>query len=411
MATVMKRKRKSGGIVRESVRWYVKYKTIDGKWRYIEGATDKGYTDAFGKKIDKLVACRTLGDQPSRELAEWIAGLPEDKRETLVKHGLLADVPAVLKKPLDRHLADFERSLQAKKNNPEYVQLVVRRVKRVFEGCRFKMWADIQGDAVEAYVASLQQGESGISAQTFNFYLQACKQFGRWMVQNERADKNPMAHLKRQNVKVDRRHDRRSFEVEEAQRLLATTAKAETRYGMSGYERALVYRLALETGLRANEIRSLQVASFDFQALTVTVQAGYSKRKNEDVLPIRVDTARELKAFFADKAPEDKAFGGSYQQLTDKTADMIQADLAEAGISYIDDVGRYVDFHALRHSTGSFLAAAGVNIKTIQTIMRHSDINLTMGRYAHVLRGGEAQAVAKLPDLSLSKNESKKAAG
>ena len=31
---------------------------------------------------------------------------------------------------------------------------------------------------------------------------------------------------------------------------------AETRYNMTGRERALVYRLALETGLRANELRT-----------------------------------------------------------------------------------------------------------------------------------------------------------
>ena len=38
--------------------------------------------------------------------------------------------------------------------------------------------------------------------------------------------------------------------------------------------------------------------------------------------------------------------------------------------------------------------------KVVQSIMRHSDINLTMGRYTHVLRGQESKAVAKLPDLS-----------
>ena len=31
---------------------------------------------------------------------------------------------------------------------------------------------------------------------------------------------------------------------------------------------------------------------------------------------------------------------------------------------------------------------------------RHSDINLTMGEYTHVLRRHQSEAVAKLPDLS-----------
>ena len=44
-------------------------------------------------------------------------------------------------------------------------------------------------------------------------------------------------------------------------------------------------------------------------------------------------------------------------------------------------------FHALRHTTGSWLAANGVRPKVIQEIMRHGDINLTMTRYGHTLRG------------------------
>jgi len=72
-----------------------------------------------------------------------------------------------------------------------------------------------------------------------------------------------------------------------------------------------------------------------------------------------------------------------------------------AGILYVDDSGRYADFHSLRHSTGSLLAASGVHPKIIQSIMRHSDINLTMSRYTHIFRGQESEAVAKLPNLGL----------
>jgi len=73
---------------------------------------------------------------------------------------------------------------------------------------------------------------------------------------------------------------------------------------------------------------------------------------------------------------------------------MLKTDLADAGIPYVDDAGRYVDFHALRHSTGSLLAAIGAHPKVVQSIMRHSDINLTMSRYTHVLRGQESEAIA-----------------
>jgi hypothetical protein len=60
-----------------------------------------------------------------------------------------------------------------------------------------------------------------------------------------------------------------------------------------------------------------------------------------------------------------------------------------------------VDFHALRHTFISNLAAGGVYPKTAQALARHSTITLTMDRYTHRYAGDEAAALAVLPDLSL----------
>ena len=49
----------------------------------------------------------------------------------------------------------------------------------------------------------------------------------------------------------------------------------------------------------------------------------------------------------------------------------------DAKIEYVDDSGRYADFHCFRHTTGSLLAANGVHPKVAQILMRHCDINLT----------------------------------
>jgi len=45
------------------------------------------------------------------------------------------------------------------------------------------------------------------------------------------------------------------------------------------------------------------------------------------------------------------------------------------------------------------------------TEMRHSDINLTMSRYTHVLTGQEARAVESLPDLSKPSKQKASATG
>jgi len=243
------------------------------------------------------------------------------------------------------------------------------------------------------------------------------------MVDDRRMNENPVAHLKGQNANADVRRLRRSLEPDEIRRLLETTAVGPERFGMSGYERSLLYRFAAETGLRANEVRKLTAGDFDFDLMTVTVKAGYSKRRREDTQPLRQDTAALLKGFLKDKMPGTKAFGGTYRWLTKRTSDMIKADLAETeikdntgntiekAIPYVDEAGRYADFHSLMHTTGSLLATSGVHPKVAQSIMRHSDINLTMSRYSHVLRGQESEAIEGLPDLSLPSKQSQQATG
>lgn len=58
--------------------------------------------------------------------------------------------------------------------------------------------------------------------------------------------------------------------------------------------------------------------------------------------------------------------------------------------------GDSLDFHALRHTCGAWLAIAGVSIKVIQSVMRHSTITLTLDTYGHLLPGAEQDAAAKL---------------
>jgi len=144
------------------------------------------------------------------------------------------------------------------------------------------------------------------------------------------------------------------------------------------------------------------VSSFDLRNCAVTVVDAYGKNRRQSVLALRSDTAEKIQGLLAGKMPNVQAF-----KVPDKTAKMIQADLADAGIPYKDSSGRYFDFHALRHETGTLLAAAQVHPKVAQSIMRHSDINLTMGIYTHTLTGQESKAVAKLPDLSLTGNRQK----
>jgi len=384
MASIFKRKRTvrlpdGRKVIRQSGKWHIKYVDAEGIERRVTGFKDK---------------------EATRQLAARL-----EKETELARAGIVDGFKEHRKKPLAEHLEDFRQSLLAKGNTTKHADQTVYRTKRIIEGCKFSFWNDIQPSKVQRHLAGLREGQECMSAQTSNYYLKSIKQFAKWMVQDGRAPTSPLEHLRTVNARTDKRRERRALDPDELRHLLETTVVGPDRFGMTGCERAMLYRLATETGLRASELRSLFVSSFDFRRYTVRVEAGYSKHRRQDELPLRPDTAAELERLFANKMPNAQAFN-----VPDKPAKMLQADLADAGIDYVDESGRVFDFHALRGQCASLLAASGVHPKVAQSIMRHGDINLTMSRYTHVLRGQESEAVSKLPDLSLPSGKRKNAA-
>ena len=67
--------------------------------------------------------------------------------------------------------------------------------------------------------------------------------------------------------------------------------------------------------------------------------------------------------------------------------------------------------HALRHTCGAWLAQAGTHPKTIQSVLRHSTITLTMDQYGHLFPGIEADAIGKLPAMLKSEPTALSATG
>jgi integrase len=53
-----------------------------------------------------------------------------------------------------------------------------------------------------------------------------------------------------------------------------------------------------------------------------------------------------------------------------------------------------VTLHGLRHSFASLALHNGANLKTLQTVLGHANINVTLGRYGHML-GGEEERIAE----------------
>ncbi len=395
--------RDRSGRKRKTSKFYVEFKDNLGRVRRLPAFTDRRQSESFGRWVERLVAAKMNREPLSPELSKWLESIPPKTRDRFVKIGLLDGSKNAAAKPLSAHIADFGQSLADKGDTAKQVQMTVSRVERIVKGCKFQSWTDVSASKVQRFIAGLQ--ENGLSKKTANYYLKSIKHLARWMKQDGRATSSPVEHLQCVRVtKNDLRRQRRALEPDEIRRLLQATMAAEPRFRLSGYQRAIIYRLACESGLRANEIRRLKVSDFDFDRCTVTARDRNAKNRREATLPLKPDTAGELKELFANKLPDAQAL-----KVPGKPIDMLRPDLEAAGIEYQDEAGRVVDFHSLRHTTASLLANSGVHPKTIQSIMRHSTVALSMNVYAHVLRNGEADAIANLPDLSSPSRESQRA--
>ena len=62
-----------------------------------------------------------------------------------------------------------------------------------------------------------------------------------------------------------------------------------------------------------------------------------------------------------------------------------------------------IRFHDLRHSNATALIQAGVNARVVQQRLGHSDVNITLNTYTHVLPEMDMEAAEKLDCIMLKK--------
>jgi integrase len=68
----------------------------------------------------------------------------------------------------------------------------------------------------------------------------------------------------------------------------------------------------------------------------------------------------------------------------------------------VDDDPRRFGFHNLRHSLASFLIRIKTDPKTVQTLLRHSDVKLTLQFYSHAVSEDRMAAAGAMLTAILS---------
>jgi integrase len=414
----------------------------------------------YGRYTDGAGRPHRVPLSESKEIARrMLAKLAGDSQ--LAGVGIVDPFAEHRQRPLLEHLEDYRRYLAAKGNTKDHVEKTFSRVKYLLEGCEFDSLDHLQASPVVEFLARLREegtqrvaldpkqqwysrdeliavlaihpgsvarmlrraglkgngkGKArrysqdvvkalqqdlgqGTGVATCNHYLTAVKGFTRWLARERRLGADPLSHLSRMNPDTDIRRQRRALREDAFARFVDATGDGNVFRGLTGADRLVLYTLAANTGFRAGELGSLTPTSFKLDANppTVTVAAGYSKRRREDVQPLRPDVAEMMRQYIAGKPKKQLLWPGTWVKVA---AEMLRNDLAAAGISYRNGTGRYFDFHAMRGQFISNLAAAGVHPKVAQVLARHSSITLTMDYYTHLDVLDIAGALDKLPELT-----------
>ena len=414
------------------------------------------YRDHLGLVREVATSCRHE-DAAKHVLKEIL------RREELLRAGVITSDESTIAKQQQLttavHLAAYVKSMASAGVTAKHIADSQQKIERLILECKFARLSDIRREPMETWL--IARTTEGMAARTRNGYLQALRTFLNWCIQTSRLNSNPLSRVAKADEKGDQRKTRRAMtETEIGQLLQVALWRPLAEYGRKtvasdstkkrsnwtyealtletleqccdrarerlndnaafvdeleqrGYERMLVYKVFILTGLRCNELRSITLGQLHLDDKTPSIELHARDEKNRQGSNVALcsDLASELR----DWVERTKSLTERHVLKTGKPMEsrplfnvpdglirILDRDLATAGIAKTDERGRSLDVHALRTTFGTMLSQAGVSPRTAQAAMRHSRIDLTMNVYTDPKLLDVAGAVESLPSLSAS---------
>jgi len=164
------------------------------------------------------------------------------------------------------------------------------------------------------------------------------------------------------------------------------------------FERTLLMVL-YGTGMRRAEVARLKIADVDSQRMVLHVVNGKGGKDRD--LPLSPTLLETLRAYWRWLRPRTYLFPSRMhrdreQPITDKIVWRVCAEARKrAGIQ------KKVSPHLIRHSWATHLLETGTDLRTIQLLLGHEDLEVT-ARYLHLSAHHLHQVINPLDDLKLS---------
>jgi len=284
------------------------------------------------------------------------------------------------------------------RNGEVYKPSAIRGYEQVFNARAIPVFGRARLSAItkpelQRWVKTLL--EDGLSSSTVRNTINGARVVFRQAVDDGVMTENPTIGLKLPAV----RRSERKFVTADTARMMLDVLPIRDR---------AIWACAFYAGLRRGELWGLRYGDVDRTEGIIRV------RNSEDPMEGRIDPKSvaglrpvpisnalasildEYDDYLCDRLgrplrEDDRYFPGDRsERFSDRGLSNRSAPLWEA--AGLEPIG----LHSARHTFASYLIAAGVNPKAIQTYMGHSSIQVTYDIYGHLFPGNEAEAAALL---------------
>lgn len=313
-----------------------------------------------------------------------------------------------LKEAVEGFLTDAEAGIARDRKGKVYKPSTLRSYRRAWErhvepyGLGPHRLTAIGRADWQAFIDHLaREGHEGkpLAGSTIRNVLNPVKVAYRRAIQRGEADINPTKDL--DLPAADGKRERFAT-PDEVRRLLAA---------LPDTERA-IWGTAVYAGLRRGELRALRWNAVDLEGSMIEVRASWDDDPAVGEIEVKSDAGRRrvpiiaaLKAMLRMHKEEtgrggtDLVFGAEadrpFMPSTVRNRALAAWSAANKAGAEADEAWEPlvpIGLHECRHTFASLMIAAGINAKTLSTLMGHASIAITFDRYGKLMPGAEAEA-------------------
>jgi len=250
--------------------------------------------------------------------------------------------------------------------------------------------ADVTAEMLQRYQRHLfyyrKRNGRPLSVSSQAHWLTALRSWFAWMARERLLEHNPAARM--QLPRQEKRLPRHALSQSQAEAVLAQP-DIDTVFGLRN--RAILETL-YSTGLRREEVLSLEPGDVDRQRLTVLVRLG--KGGKDRVTPLGARALAWIDKYLREARPRLARGGAASTLFITKTGRPMHPNQLSALVrGYLEQAGvaKPGACHLLRHSAATLMLEAGADVRFIQAMLGHASL-ATTEIYTHV-------SIAKLREV------------